>query len=60
LKALVISKLIKDKIKEIIVGLESLHGIPYIPGAIDDNHISIVAPKENQNHIIIKKGYTSH
>jgi hypothetical protein len=45
LKPLVISKLIKDKIKKIIVGLESLHGIPYILGAIDGNYISIVAPK---------------
>jgi len=29
LKPLVIPKLTKDKIKEIIVSFESLHGIPY-------------------------------
>ncbi len=40
-----IFKLTKDKIKEIIVGFESLHGIPYILGAIDGSHIPIVAPK---------------
>jgi len=45
LKPLVIPKLIRDKIKEIIVGFESLHGIPYILGAIDGNRIPIVTPK---------------
>ncbi len=60
LKPLMISKLIKDKIKEITVGLVSLHGIPYILSAIDGNYISIVTPKVDQNHIIVKKGYTPH
>jgi len=55
-----ISKLIKDKIKKITVGLVSLHGIPYILSAIDGNYISIVTPKVDQNHIIVKKGYTPH
>ncbi len=45
LKPLMIFKLTKNKIKEIIVGFESLHGIPYILGAIDGSHIPIVAPK---------------
>jgi hypothetical protein len=40
-----IPKLTKNKIKGIIVGFESLHGIPYILGAIDGSHILIVAPK---------------
>jgi len=60
LKPLMIYKLIKDKIKEIIIGLESLHEIPYILGAIDGNYISIVTPKVDQNHIIVKRGYTPH
>jgi hypothetical protein len=45
LKPLMIPKLTKDKIKEIIVGFESLHGIPYSLGAIDGSRIPIVAPK---------------
>jgi hypothetical protein len=45
LKPLVIPKLIKNKIKQIIIGFESLHGISYIIGAINGNHIPIVAPK---------------
>jgi hypothetical protein len=45
LKPLVIPKLIKDKIKEIIVSFESLHGIPYILHAINGSHILIIAPK---------------
>jgi hypothetical protein len=44
-KPLVIPKLTRDIIKEIIVGFESMHGIPYILGSIDGNHIPIVAPK---------------
>jgi hypothetical protein len=45
LKPLVIPKLIKNKIKQITISFESLHGIPYIIGAINGNHIPIVAPK---------------
>ncbi len=48
LKPLMIPKLTKDKIKKIIVGFESLHGIPYILGAIDGSHIPIVALKVDQ------------
>ncbi len=43
LKPLVIFKLLKNKVKNIIVSFESLHVILYILGAIDDNHIPIVA-----------------
>jgi hypothetical protein len=46
LKPLVIPKLTKDKIKEIIYSFESLHGIPYILGAIDGSHIPIVASND--------------
>jgi hypothetical protein len=45
LKPLVIPKLTTNIFKEIIVGFESVHGIPYISGSIDGNHIPIVAPK---------------
>jgi hypothetical protein len=45
LKPLVIPKLIKDKIKEIVASFESLHGIPYILHAINGSHILIVVPK---------------
>jgi hypothetical protein len=41
----VILKLTKDKIEEIIVSFESLHGISYTLGAIDGSHIPIVALK---------------
>jgi hypothetical protein len=41
----VIVKLTKDKIKEIIGGFESLHGIPYILDTINGSCIPIVAPK---------------
>jgi hypothetical protein len=41
LKPLMIPKLTKDKIKEVIVGFESLHGIPFSLGAIDGSHIPI-------------------
>ncbi len=46
MKPLVIPKLTKDKIKEITYRFESLHGIPYILGAIDASHIPIVAPND--------------
>jgi hypothetical protein len=39
----VISKLVKNKIKEITIGFEYLQGIPYILGAIDGNHVPIIA-----------------
>jgi len=31
--------------KQISIDFESLHGIPYILGAIDGSHIPIIAPK---------------
>jgi hypothetical protein len=59
LKPLVIPKLTRDKIKEIIVGFENLHGIPYILGAIDGNHIPIVAPKVDPKSHYCQKGFYS-
>jgi hypothetical protein len=48
LKPLMIPKLTKDKIKEIIAGFESLHGISYILDVIYGSHIPIVAFKVDQ------------
>jgi hypothetical protein len=45
LKPLVICKLTRYKIKEITIAFECLHGIPYILGAINNNHVLIIAPK---------------
>jgi hypothetical protein len=44
LKSLVIPKLIRNKIKEIVIGFKSLHKISYILGGINDGHIPIIAP----------------
>jgi len=60
LKPLVISKLIRDKIKKITIGFESLHGIPYILAAIYDNHIPIVAPKvDPKSYYCQKRAYST-
>jgi len=53
----VILKLTKDKMKEIIIGFESLHGIPYILGAINGSHISIVALEVNPKSYYCWKGF---
>jgi hypothetical protein len=45
LQPLVIPKLTRNKIKEITTNFECLHGIPYIPCAIDGNHVPIIAPR---------------
>ncbi len=55
LKPLVIPKLIRDKMKEIIIGFESLHAIPYILGAIDGSHIAIVAFEVNPKSYYCQK-----
>ncbi len=59
LKPLVIHKLTRKKIKEITIGFESLHGIPYILGAIDGNHIPIVALKVDPKSYYCQKGFYS-
>ncbi len=60
LKPLVIPKLIKDKIKRITTSLESLHGIPYILGVVNDSHIPIVASKVDPKPYYYKKGFSPH
>ncbi len=54
-----IFKLIRDKKNLINVGFESLHGIPYILGAIHGNHIQIVAPKVDPKSYHYRKGFYS-
>ncbi len=59
MKPLVIIKLIRDKIKEITSGFESLHGIPYILDTINGSHIPIVAPKVDPKSNYCWKGFYS-
>jgi hypothetical protein len=59
LKPLVIPKLTKYKIKEINSSFESLHGIPYILGVLDGNHIPIIAPKVDPKSYNCQKGFYS-
>ncbi len=54
-----ISKLIRDKIKKINVGFESLHEISYILDAIDGSHTPIVAPKVDPKSYHCRKGFYS-
>jgi hypothetical protein len=59
LKPLVTPKLIKDIIKKITYSFESLHGIPYILGAIYDNHIPIITPKVDPKSYNCQKRFYS-
>jgi len=59
LKLLVIPKLTRNKIKEITIGFECLHEIPYILGAIDGNHVPIIAPKGDPKSYYYQKGLYS-
>jgi hypothetical protein len=59
LKPLVIPKMIKTKIKEIITRFECLHGIPYIICVINGSHVPIIAPKVNLKSYYCQKGLYS-
>jgi hypothetical protein len=59
LQALVIPKLTINKIKEITISFECLHGIPCILGAIDGIHVPIIAPKVNPKSYYCWKGFSS-
>jgi hypothetical protein len=59
LKLLVTPKLTRNKIKEITISFESLHGIPYILGAIDSSHVPIIAPKVNPKLYYCRNGFYS-
>ncbi len=60
LKPLVMPKLTRNKIKEITTSFEHLHGIPYILGAMDGNHIPIITPKVDPKSYYCLKVYTPH
>jgi len=45
--------------KQIAAKFESLHGIPYILGAIDGSHISIIAPSIDCASHYCRKGFYS-
>ena len=45
--------------KQITLEFESLHGIPYILGAIDGSHIPIIAPSIDHASYYCRKGFYS-
>jgi len=57
LKPLVISKLTKNKIKEITTSFDCLCEIPYILGAINGSHVPIIAPKVDPKSYYFRKGF---
>jgi hypothetical protein len=59
LKALVILKLTKNKIKEITIGFECLHASPYIRNAIDGIYVPIITPKVDPKSYYCQKGFYS-
>jgi hypothetical protein len=59
LKPLVILKLSRNKIKKITICFECLHEIPYILGAIDGNHVLVIAPKVDPKSYYCQKGFYS-
>jgi hypothetical protein len=59
LKPLVILKLTRNKIKEITIGFECLHGSPNILGAINGSYVPIIAPKVYPKLYYCQKGFYS-
>jgi hypothetical protein len=59
LKPLMIPKLTINKIKETTTGVECLHGTPYILGAINGNHVPIIALKVDPKPYYCRKGFYS-
>jgi hypothetical protein len=51
--------LTRNKILKITIGFECLHGIPYILGAIDVNHVLVIAPKVDPRSYYYQKGFNS-
>jgi hypothetical protein len=58
-KSLMIFKLTRNKIKKITIGFECLHGILYILGAINGNHVLVIAPKVDPKSYYCQKGFYS-
>jgi hypothetical protein len=59
LRPLVFPKPTLSRMKQIALEFESLHGIPYILGAIDGSHIPIIAPSIDPASYYCRKGYYS-
>jgi hypothetical protein len=59
LKALVIPNLTRNKIKEISIGFECLHGNPYILNAINGNYVPIITPKVDPKLYYCQKKFYS-
>ena len=56
---IVIEKSTPKNMKRRAVEFESLHGIPYVIGAIDGSHILIVAPSKDSPEYYCRKGFYS-
>ncbi len=59
LKPSVRPKLTRNKIKEITIGFECLHGVPYILGAINGSYVPIITPKVDPKSYYYQKGFYS-
>ena len=57
LLSIVIEKMNPEKMKTISTEFEAIRGIPYVIGAIDGSHISIVASAKMLLNIIVVKGF---
>jgi hypothetical protein len=60
LKPLVIPKLTRNKIKEIITGFECLHEIPCILGAMDGSHVPIYSTYGRSQIILLLEKFIFH
>ena len=59
MRPLVFPKPTLSRMKQITLEFESLHGIPYILGAIDGSHIPIIAPSIDHAPYYCRKGFYS-
>jgi hypothetical protein len=59
LKPLVIRKQTESSLRAMAAEFEKLHGIPYIIGAVDGSHISIIAPPIDPTSYYCRKGFYS-
>ena len=56
---IVIEKSTPENMKRRAAEFESLHGIPYVIGAIDGSHIPIIAPSKDSPEYYCRKGFYS-
>ena len=59
LKSLVIEKQSASTLRRMAAEFEALKGIPYVTGAVDGSHISIIAPPIDPTSYYCRKGYYS-